>query len=173
MRYEIDRWLQSSSLKRSSESRNTPVSTAAENITGASGFTNTGSSKTYENITNASGITNAGSSSENIAGPRAGNANKFRKYSDTYINCGFISIQKGEVLCPQCVICYQVLSNESMKPAKLSRHLQTKHPDCVNKSTNFFEAKADVLHREQKSIHTGTGGNNESAVRASYKVSHH
>ncbi|PSN30984.1 hypothetical protein C0J52_26844 [Blattella germanica] len=116
----MDRCLQSGSLKRSSESRNIPVSTVAENITSASGFTNTGSS------------------SENVAGPRAGNANKICKYSDTYINCGFISIQKGEVLCPQCVICYQVLSNESMKPAKLSRHLQTKHPDCVNKSTNFF-----------------------------------
>ena len=117
----MDRWLQSGSLKRSSESRNIPVSTAAENITRDSGFTNTGSS------------------SENVAGPRAGNANKIRKYTDTYINCGFISIQKGEMLCPQCVICYQVLSNESMKPAKLSRHLQTKHPHFVDKSTVFLQ----------------------------------
>ena len=41
----MDRYLQCGSLKRSSESRNIPVSIAAENITSASGFTNTGSSK--------------------------------------------------------------------------------------------------------------------------------
>ena len=31
-----------------------------------------------------------------------------------------------------CVLCYAVLSAESMKPSKFKRHLETKHPEHIN-----------------------------------------
>ena len=40
---------------------------------------------------------------------------------------------------PQCVLCYAVLSAESMKPLKLKRHLETKHPEHVKKDLDFFK----------------------------------
>jgi hypothetical protein len=43
-----------------------------------------------------------------------------RQYSEDYIQFGFI---KGADDKPLCVICYATLSNESMKPSKLKRHL--------------------------------------------------
>lgn len=40
---------------------------------------------------------------------------------------------------PQCVICSEVLSRESMKPSKLKHHLETKHPGCKDKPMEYFQ----------------------------------
>jgi hypothetical protein len=37
------------------------------------------------------------------------------------------------------VLCYEVLSNECMKPAKLKRHLETKHASVQSKPVEFFQ----------------------------------
>jgi len=65
-------------------------------------------------------------------------ANKHRKFPEEYIAFGFSSIHVNNEERPQCVICYEILSNESMKPAKLRRHLQTKHTDFLTKPKQFF-----------------------------------
>ncbi|GFV87112.1 protein FAM200B [Trichonephila clavipes] len=44
---------------------------------------------------------------------------------------------------PICVICNEKLANESMKPAKLKRHLETKHKELQNKHANFFQRRAE------------------------------
>ena len=50
-----------------------------------------------------------------------------RQYRDQYINFGFIELKnKGESM-PQRVVCMKTLSNASMKPSLLQRHLQTSH----------------------------------------------
>ena len=46
-----------------------------------------------------------------------------RQYNDQYINFGFIKWKKKEESVPQCVVCVKTLSNASMKPILLQRHL--------------------------------------------------
>lgn len=41
------------------------------------------------------------------------------KYNEKYLQFGFIENTANNELRPQCVLCLEVLSNESMKPAKL------------------------------------------------------
>ena len=59
---------------------------------------------------------------------------KFRPYNNEYLKYGFISHDNK----PQCVVCFQVLSQESMKPSKLIRHLETNHPLLVKKKLIFL-----------------------------------
>ncbi|KAK5648013.1 hypothetical protein RI129_002905 [Pyrocoelia pectoralis] len=66
---------------------------------------------------------------------------KRRKFSDEYLAYGFTSTNLNGQERPQCVICYEVLSNESMKPAKLRRHLETKHKDLVRNHNPFSKLK--------------------------------
>jgi len=56
---------------------------------------------------------------------------KLRKYDDNYVEFGFIENSDGR---PKCVMCLQALANEAMKPAKLKRHLITKHPEYKGKT---------------------------------------
>ncbi|XP_072376149.1 zinc finger BED domain-containing protein 5-like [Diabrotica undecimpunctata] len=73
---------------------------------------------------------------------------------------------------PQCVICYESLSNECMKPAKLRRHLGTKHPEYKSKSFDFFKNKLGELKRSRKNITKHYGADvNKNATLASYEVS--
>ena len=54
---------------------------------------------------------------------------KLRKYSESYLKMGFTSVIDNGNEKPQCVLCYAVLRNETIKPSKLKRHLLKKHPD--------------------------------------------
>lgn len=91
--------------------------------------------------------------------------NKRRKFSEEYITFGLTSMNVNNEERPQCVIRYEILSNESMKPAKLRRHLQTRHTDFLKKSKQFFKTKATESEQSKKIItKTATGTNNERAV---------
>lgn len=92
-----------------------------------------------------------------------------RKYDKDYLSFGFVAEYCGELPCPQCVLCLTVLSNEAMKPAKLSRHLQTKHPEVANKPLEFFVRKANEIQK-QKLFMSSAVKVNENALRASYLV---
>ena len=50
---------------------------------------------------------------------------------------------------PQSVLCNAVLSVEAMKPSKLKRHPNTKHPEHVEKDLSFFESKELTLKRQK------------------------
>ena len=50
---------------------------------------------------------------------------------------------------PQCVLYNAVLNVEAMKPSKLKRHPNTKHPEHVMKNLSFFEAKELTLKRQK------------------------
>lgn len=50
-----------------------------------------------------------------------------RKYDPEYINIGFTAIDVSNEPRPKCVICFQIFSNQCMKPSLLKRHLTTKH----------------------------------------------
>lgn len=94
---------------------------------------------------------------------------KRRKYCDDYLKLGFV--QSNDEYKPQCVLCYEILSNEAMKPAKLRRHFETKHPDLVGKSCEFFKIKSQEMKKMKTSVEKITSGSAaEKATVASYEV---
>lgn len=91
---------------------------------------------------------------------------KLRKYDESYIEFGFIENSDGR---PKCVICLKVLANEGMKPAKLKRHLITKHPEYASKPKDFFRRKSEEYTR-QKTRMVNLATIPEKAHKASYLV---
>ena len=68
---------------------------------------------------------------------------KKRKYSEDYLQYGFTdAIGNGQVV-PQCIVCFQVLSNDALRPTRLQCHLQTKHSCHQDKPLAFFQSKRD------------------------------
>lgn len=47
------------------------------------------------------------------------------------------------------MICYEVLANSSMNPAKLSRHLATKHPSFKDRTVDYFTKKKQHLEAQK------------------------
>ena len=72
-----------------------------------------------------------------------------RKYKPEYLNYGFTYLVDKGIVKPQCVICNEVLSNESFKDNKLKRHLQTKHSKLSDKNREFFERKEQNLKKQR------------------------
>lgn len=65
-----------------------------------------------------------------------------RCYNEDYLKYGFIKCEKSfENDRPQCVICNNILANESLKPSKLKRHLETHHAELIDKPLEYFQRK--------------------------------
>src|SRR4029434_4059746 len=62
---------------------------------------------------------------------------KTRKYSNNYLKFGFTYKETDGGELPVCVVCSSVLSNESMKPSKLQRHLDLETTHAHLKETNI------------------------------------
>ena len=65
---------------------------------------------------------------------------KKQKYDNSYIQSGFASVIIHSEEKPQNVLCNKVLSNDSMRPAKLKQHLENVHPKHINKDKTYFES---------------------------------
>lgn len=96
---------------------------------------------------------------------------KKRKYNDEYIKYGFVAIQKNDADHPQCVICYEVLSNDAMRPGRLERHLSTKHSALQNKPKEYFVAKSETLKRMKFDSAGSFAQSSEKVLEASYELS--
>ena len=59
-----------------------------------------------------------------------------------YLSYGFISSPES-VTKLMCLICIDVLSNDSMKPSKLKIHLETKHKEEKNEQVEYFRQLRD------------------------------
>ncbi|XP_053101415.1 SCAN domain-containing protein 3-like isoform X2 [Hemicordylus capensis] len=92
-----------------------------------------------------------------------------RKYQESDLNYGFIATGDSHSPSPLCIICGEQLSNEAMKPSKLLRHMETKHPALKDKPLEFFKRKKRE-HEEQKQLLKATASTNVSALRASFLV---
>nr|XP_055066247.1 SCAN domain-containing protein 3-like [Misgurnus anguillicaudatus] len=101
----------------------------------------------------------------------SGQSRKRRKYQDDFIKYGFTYSTVNDVQHPQCVICSEVLASESMKPAKMQRHLETKHPNCVEKPLDFFRRKEKELQCQKRIIAQQTKVT-ANALEASYEVAY-
>ncbi|KRX57414.1 Uncharacterized protein T09_4580 [Trichinella sp. T9] len=66
------------------------------------------------------------------------------KYDIDYLKFKFTSNGGHKDPRPLCVICHEILADESMRPNKLLRHIETKHMDLQSKSLQFFESKLIV-----------------------------
>jgi len=76
----------------------------------------------------------------------------FQKYDTSYLGFVFTWCGNESESKPQCVVCYKVLSNECMKPAKLKRHLETKLASVKIKPVEFFQRCVEKLNTEIKLV---------------------
>ncbi|GFV84122.1 protein FAM200B [Trichonephila clavipes] len=95
---------------------------------------------------------------------------KIRKYNEEFIKYDFTFCVDDEER-PICVICNEKLANESMKPAKLKRHLKTKHKELQNKHANFFQRRAENLKIQSANLKK-FATIPQKALRASLEVSY-
>ncbi len=77
---------------------------------------------------------------------------KKRKYNEEYINYGFTSILADGIEKPQCVLCFKVLGNDTMRPSKLKHHLQTIHPHYAEKDLDFFRRHKSSLGKQKLDV---------------------
>ena len=93
-------------------------------------------------------------------------------YKQEFLDLGFTSIKDHSVEKSQYVLCYKVLSNESLKKNKLKRHLKTKHPQHVKKNRIFFQHRETELIRSRICSETNPALlASKQATLASYVVS--
>ena len=50
-------------------------------------------------------------------------SSKKRKYNEEYLQYGFTDAAVNGQLVPHCVICFEKLSNDALRPNRLKRHL--------------------------------------------------
>jgi len=72
---------------------------------------------------------------------------KLRKYDSIYLSMDFMCNDSEEEQKTQCMICFEVLSNEALKPSNLKRHLEIKHTEHVTKPMIFFLNKEQELRK--------------------------
>ena len=70
-----------------------------------------------------------------------------RKYSEEFLKYGFTFIVEAGIEKPQCVICNEIMSAESMKPKKMKRHFDAKHPNFAGKDVQYSKNKADGVKK--------------------------
>jgi hypothetical protein len=92
-----------------------------------------------------------------------------RTYNPSYLSFGFTYTGEKSAPVPQRVICYETLSNNSMKPSLLMRHFETKYGDLKDKPLEYFQRKLSDLSASRGQIMSFSGVHMK-AVEASYKV---
>lgn len=97
-----------------------------------------------------------------------------RRYDENYLKFGFCAFNMGDhnnLVQPRCLVCGELLANESLKPSKLKRHLDTKHPNLKEKPIEYFESLKPNFHKNQKIIKKYSSVS-QSALKASFLVSY-
>ena len=63
----------------------------------------------------------------------------FRQYDEKHLKLGFtIAPSSEKVPLLMCLICAKILSNDAMKPSKLTGHFQSQHSNLVGKPLAYF-----------------------------------
>ena len=94
---------------------------------------------------------------------------KYRQYKDSYAVMGFIC-NHSKPPKAVCFFCGDTLSNNSMKPSHLQRHLTTKHACHVGEPSSFFQKKFSKFRSSQDVIRK-VSATSERALQASDAVS--
>lgn len=93
-----------------------------------------------------------------------------RKYVSDYLQLGFTWNGDEDDPRPQCVLCGRLLANESMRPNKLRRHIEAKHPHMQDKPVEFYKTQLKELKISKKKV-LPNNKVNEKAMHASYHIS--
>ena len=72
-----------------------------------------------------------------------------RGYEPEFLKHGFTYIHSEGSEEPQCVLYFQVLSNESLKRNKPKRHLDSCHPNLKEKNLDFFQRKENAPKKQR------------------------
>ncbi|UYV69664.1 hypothetical protein LAZ67_7000157 [Cordylochernes scorpioides] len=81
-----------------------------------------------------------------------------RKYNEDFLKFWifdyslvlYLSTMENYQVVPECVICGSKLSNSSMVPSKLQRHLVTNHPSLATKDKSYFEKSLSLKLKQVK-----------------------
>jgi hypothetical protein len=106
----MENWLRSGSLKRKERDDTLHL----------------GSADSSENVCEDINISDSSAIKE-ISSSSCSKKKYFRKYDKRYLDLGFTWRGNDSEPKPRCVVCYEVFSNECMKPMKLKCHLETRH----------------------------------------------
>ncbi len=77
---------------------------------------------------------------------------KRRRYDDRYLSLGFTWTGPADEIRPLCVVCQDILADDSMRPAKLRRNLETKHIEVAGKPPEFFQRKLQTFQGQKKIV---------------------
>ena len=96
---------------------------------------------------------------------------KKRKFNEEYLQYGFTDATVNGQVVPQCVICFEKLSNDALRPNRLKRHLQTKHPLHQTKPLAFFQSKKDSFKKMKIACAKSFGQlSSAEVVEASFEI---
>ena len=95
---------------------------------------------------------------------------KVRQYCENCIVLGFTWTGNPDCPLPLYIVCEEKLANSAMAPAKLKRHLTTKHPELSGKNELYFKRKL-ASNIMQVSMLTKKFKLNDKAQEVSYAVS--
>ena len=95
---------------------------------------------------------------------------KKRSYEEAFLNFRFTSVMKNSIEKPQCMICFKVLTQESMKPSKSKQHFKSRHGELVGKSVDYFMRKSE--HLKNRRLHSGGmwAKQNKAVLEMSYCI---
>lgn len=65
----------------------------------------------------------------------------WHKYNPEFIKFSFVNGGNDKGLRAQCMESGLMLSTDALKPSKLRRHLETKHPMLIGNPVDFFKRK--------------------------------
>ena len=89
-----------------------------------------------------------------------------RKYNDSYIKFGFTSLNDQGIEKGQCFVCYRVLSNESLRSSKLSRH-----PVLKDRNMEYFKRLESNCKRQRLENTDSFQQTDQKLTEASFVVS--
>ncbi|KAM4808386.1 zinc finger BED domain-containing protein 5-like [Rhinophrynus dorsalis] len=98
-----------------------------------------------------------------------GKMSKPRLYNKEYMKLGFTYSGNENNPCPQCLVCGEILANESMVPNKLKRHFTSKHSHLSEKPVEYFIELSKSIKKQSASF-TKRMKTSEKAQKASYLV---
>ena len=92
-----------------------------------------------------------------------------RSYNEAFLKLGFTKLDGKS----KCVVCLKILSAESLKKNKMKHHLETNHPNCLDKPFEFFERKLNsILEQRNVMIKLTKKNTRKLAVYSSYVASY-
>jgi hypothetical protein len=127
----MDRWLQTGTLKRESSNENETNSNIQQFLEEAASY-----SPPPSNVSSSSGAHSIQTEC-NVSNAKNINSSKRRKYFDSSLSISFTQDSDETSPRPACILCNEVLKNNSTAPSKLKHHFETKHREHKGKPLSF------------------------------------